>query len=213
MYLSAASGWSRSSRRPARRCGSSRRRAERHPPRRGLLARRRHARAANLRRDRRRAAGRAGREDRQAVDGFGDGGLRRSEGGHPRRRRRPFMLDSPPAVYKNILITGGSNTEGEPSLGLYGDIRGWDARTGRAAVVVPHRASRRASRASRPGKGESWKNRSGTNAWTYMTVDAGPRPGLRRDRLADRRFLRRRSQGPQPVWQFAHRARRRRPAR
>ena len=75
-----------------------------------------------------------------------------------------------PVVYRNVLITGGSNNEGEPSTGLYGDIRGWDARDGRllwSFHTVP--------RAGEPGvetwAGESWKNRSGTNAWTYMTLD------------------------------------------
>ncbi len=81
-----------------------------------------------------------------------------------------FMLDSPPVVYRNIVITGGSNGEGSPSTGLYGDIRGWDARSGKllwSFHTVP--------RAGEPGvetwEGESWKNRSGTNAWSYMTVD------------------------------------------
>jgi glucose dehydrogenase len=81
-----------------------------------------------------------------------------------------FMLDSPPAIYKDIVITGGSNGEGSPSTGLYGDIRGWDARSGKllwSFHTVP--------RAGEPGvetwEGESWKNRSGTNAWSYMTVD------------------------------------------
>ncbi len=82
----------------------------------------------------------------------------------------PFMLDSPPVVYGRILITGGSNGEGSPSSGLYGDIRGWDAVSGKllwSFHTVP--------RAGEPGvetwEGESWKNRSGTNAWSYMTVD------------------------------------------
>jgi quinoprotein glucose dehydrogenase len=81
-----------------------------------------------------------------------------------------FMLISPPVVYKDIVITGGSNGEGEPSSGLYGDIRGWDARSGKllwSFHTVP--------RAGEPGvetwDGESWKNRSGTNVWSYMTVD------------------------------------------
>ena len=81
-----------------------------------------------------------------------------------------FILESPAVVYRHILITGGANTEGEPSTGLYGDIRGWDARTGKllwSFHTVP--------RAGEPGietwEGESWKNRSGTNAWTYMTLD------------------------------------------
>jgi competence ComEA-like helix-hairpin-helix protein len=79
-------------------------------------------------------------------------------------------LVSPPAVYKNIVITGGNNGEGSPSLGLYGDIRGWDAHTGKllwSFHTVP--------RAGEPGvetwEGESWKNRSGTNMWSFFTVD------------------------------------------
>ena len=82
----------------------------------------------------------------------------------------PFMLESPPVVYKNVLITGGTNTEGEPSLGLYGDIRGWDARTGRLLWSF-HTVPRPGEPGVETWEGESWKNRSGTNAWTYMTLD------------------------------------------
>ncbi len=80
-------------------------------------------------------------------------------------------LVSPPLVYKDLLITGGNNGEQAPSLGLYGDIRAWDARTGAlkwSFHTVP--------RAGEPGvetwEGESWKNRSGTNMWSFFTVDA-----------------------------------------
>ena len=82
----------------------------------------------------------------------------------------PYMLESPPVVYKNVLITGGANTEGEPSLGLYGDIRGWDARTGRLLWSF-HTVPRPGEPGVETWEGESWKNRSGTNAWTYMTLD------------------------------------------
>jgi glucose dehydrogenase/type 1 glutamine amidotransferase len=81
-----------------------------------------------------------------------------------------FGLVSPPILYKNIVITGGNNGEQSPSLGLYGDIRGWDARSGRllwSFHTVP--------RAGEPGvetwEGDSWKNRSGTNMWSFFTVD------------------------------------------
>ena len=81
-----------------------------------------------------------------------------------------FSLTSPPSVYKNIIITGGNNGEQSPSFGLYGDIRGWDARTGKllwSFHTVP--------RAGEPGvetwEGESWKNRSGTNVWSFFTID------------------------------------------
>jgi quinate dehydrogenase (quinone) len=82
-----------------------------------------------------------------------------------------FGLPSPPAVYRNVVITGGTNGENTPATGrLYGDIRGWDARTGKmlwAFHTVP--------RPGEPGS-ETWppgayKNRSGTNAWGFMTVD------------------------------------------
>jgi len=81
-----------------------------------------------------------------------------------------FSLVSPPAIYKDIVITGGNNNEPQPSAGLYGDIRGWDARTGKllwSFHTVP--------RAGEPGvetwAGESWRNRSGTNMWAFITVD------------------------------------------
>jgi quinoprotein glucose dehydrogenase len=81
-----------------------------------------------------------------------------------------FSLTSPPSVYKNIIITGGNNGEQSPSSGLYGDIRGWDARTGKllwSFHTVP--------RAGEPGvetwEGDSWKNRSGTNVWSFFTID------------------------------------------
>ena len=81
-----------------------------------------------------------------------------------------FSLASPPAVYQNIVITGGNNGEGSPSAGLYGDIRGWDARTGSllwSFHTVP--------RAGEPGvetwEGDSWRNRSGTNVWSFFTID------------------------------------------
>ena len=82
----------------------------------------------------------------------------------------PYMLESPAVVYKNVLITGGANTEGEPSLGLYGDIRAWDARTGKHLWSF-HTVPRPGEPGVETWEGESWKNRSGTNAWTYMTLD------------------------------------------
>jgi glucose dehydrogenase len=101
---------------------------------------------------------------------FGDGGFVDLRQGIRGDVDGPFMLITPPVVYGDILITGGSNTEGEPAAGLYGDIRGWDALRGTllwSFHTVP--------RAGEPGvdtwEQESWKNRSGANAWTYMTVD------------------------------------------
>jgi glucose dehydrogenase len=81
-----------------------------------------------------------------------------------------FSLASPPAIFKSMVITGGNNGEQSPSLGLYGDIRAWDARTGKllwSFHTVP--------RAGEPGvetwEGDSWKSRSGTNMWAFFTID------------------------------------------
>ena len=102
--------------------------------------------------------------------GFGAGGFVDLKGSVRGDADGSLFLISPPVVYKDIVITGGANTEQEPSTGLYGDIRGWDARSGRllwSFHTVP--------RAGEPGvetwEGESWRDRSGTNVWSYMTVD------------------------------------------
>jgi len=81
-----------------------------------------------------------------------------------------FSLTSPPAVYKNIVITGGNNGEQSPSFGLYGDIRGWDARTGKLLWSF-HTVPRPGEPGNETWEGESWKNRSGTNMWSFFTID------------------------------------------
>ena len=105
----------------------------------------------------------------EPVTTFGDRGFIDLKAG-VRGVDGPYMLESPAVVYKNVVITGGANTEGEPSLGLYGDIRGWDARTGRHLWSF-HTVPRPGEPGVETWEGESWKNRSGTNAWTYMTLD------------------------------------------
>src|SRR5579864_7372054 len=81
-----------------------------------------------------------------------------------------FSLVSPPIVYKNIVITGGNNGEQSPSLGLYGDIRGWDARSG-TLLWSFHTVPRPGEPGVETWEGDSWKNRSGTNMWAFFTVD------------------------------------------
>ena len=82
-----------------------------------------------------------------------------------------FGLPSPPAVYRNIVITGGTNGEGAPGTGrLYGDIRGWDARTGKMLWTF-HTVPRPGEPGCETWPEGAYKNRSGTNAWGFMTVD------------------------------------------
>ncbi len=76
-----------------------------------------------------------------------------------------YALESPPAVFGDIVITGCSNGEGSPTVGAYGDIRGWDAKTGKLlwTFEVPF---------LRPGK---WARRLGPPA--VGRIDPGPTCG------------------------------------
>jgi glucose dehydrogenase len=82
-----------------------------------------------------------------------------------------ISLQSPPVVYKNIVITGSANGEGAPSAGAYGDIRGWDAYTGKL-VWTFHTVPRPGEPGNETWPVDGWKNRSGTNAWGFLTIDA-----------------------------------------
>ncbi|HXJ39227.1 MAG TPA: pyrroloquinoline quinone-dependent dehydrogenase [Bryobacteraceae bacterium] len=81
-----------------------------------------------------------------------------------------LTMQSPPAVYRDIVITGSNNNEPAPSQGAYGDIRGWDARTGKLLWTF-HTVPRPGEPGHETWPGESWKNRSGVNNWGLMTVD------------------------------------------
>ena len=81
-----------------------------------------------------------------------------------------FALQSPPAVYKNIVITGSANGEGTPTAGAYGDVRGWDAYTGKL-VWTFHTVPRPGEPGNQTWPPGGWKNRSGTNNWGFLTLD------------------------------------------
>ncbi|MEO8657531.1 MAG: pyrroloquinoline quinone-dependent dehydrogenase [Bryobacteraceae bacterium] len=82
-----------------------------------------------------------------------------------------MSLQSPPSLYKDLVITGSMPNEGKPSLGAYGDIRAWDARSGKL-VWSFHTVPRTGEAGVETWAAESWKNRSGTNAWGFLTIDA-----------------------------------------
>ena len=78
-------------------------------------------------------------------------------------------LSSPPIVYKNLVITGGTTQE-NPPRGPAGDVRAWDMHTG--ALVWTFRSIPRAGeKFNDTWAGDSWKNRSGVNVWGFLTVD------------------------------------------
>ena len=81
-----------------------------------------------------------------------------------------YALESPPAVFGDVVITGCSNGEGSPTAGAYGDIRGWDAKTGKLLWTF-HTVPRPGEPGSETWPPDAWKNRSGTNVWGFFTVD------------------------------------------
>ncbi|MBM3762175.1 MAG: pyrroloquinoline quinone-dependent dehydrogenase [Acidobacteria bacterium] len=79
------------------------------------------------------------------------------------------MLTSPPTVYKNLVITGGTTQENPPQ-GPAGDVRAWDMRTGK--LVWKFRSiPESGEKFNETWGGNSWKNRTGVNVWGFLTVD------------------------------------------
>jgi len=68
---------------------------------------------------------------------------------------------SPPAIYKNLVLTGG----GEPT------VRAWDARTG-ALVWTCSLIAQPGNPGHDTWENEAWKQPGGTNVWAFLSVDA-----------------------------------------
>ncbi len=79
-------------------------------------------------------------------------------------------LSSPPIIYKNLIITGGTTQEA-PALGPAGDVRAWDMHTGKL-VWTFHSIPGPGEKFHDTWAGDSWKNRTGVNVWGFITVDA-----------------------------------------
>jgi glucose dehydrogenase len=80
-----------------------------------------------------------------------------------------YGLTSPTAVCGDVVVAGSLVSDGQPR-GPSGDVRGFDARSGKVLWrfhTVPH--------AGEPGNETwevgSWKDRSGVNAWSLLSVD------------------------------------------
>lgn len=75
-----------------------------------------------------------------------------------------------PTVFKNVVMLSAYGQEHDP-LGISGDARTFDARTG-AKLWDFHSVPRPGELGHDTWAGDSWKDRSGTNAWTFqMTAD------------------------------------------
>jgi len=102
--------------------------------------------------------------------GFGAGGtVDMHEGVAEKYRNREYGMTSPPAVYKNVIICGSLTADGTPQ-GPLGDVRGYDARTGKLLWTF-HVVPRPGEFGHETWEGDSWKERGAINAWSILTVD------------------------------------------
>jgi quinoprotein glucose dehydrogenase len=106
------------------------------------------------------------------IESFGTNGIVDIRPGGPPLRDNGFgagfQISSPPAIYKNVAIVGGSQAEGAV-VGPAGDPHAFDARTGKLLWrfhTVPQPGERNFST-----WGEGWRNRGGPAIWGLMTVD------------------------------------------
>jgi glucose dehydrogenase len=82
-----------------------------------------------------------------------------------------YVVTSPPAIYKGLVILGPSTQEG-PSRGPSGDPRAFDARTGKL-VWQFHAVPRPSEPGNETWGPDGWKDRAGPSAWGAMTIDTG----------------------------------------
>jgi membrane-bound PQQ-dependent dehydrogenase (glucose/quinate/shikimate family) len=110
-------------------------------------------------------------ESGRPCRGFGnDGTIDLKAGFTERWPRAEYGVSSPPAIYRNLAIIG-SRLQESPGLGPSGDVRAFDVRTGRE-VWRFHTIPQPGEPGHETWEGESWKDRSGANVWSMMSVDA-----------------------------------------
>lgn len=80
-----------------------------------------------------------------------------------------YGLTSPVAPCGDVVVSGGWVSDGEPQ-GPSGDIRAFDARTGELAWRF-HTVPRPGEYGHETWEAGSWKDRSGVNAWSTLSVD------------------------------------------
>ena len=80
-----------------------------------------------------------------------------------------YGLSSAPVVYEDLVVTG-SHTQDSPGLGSKGDLRAWDARTGKL-IWTFHAVPQPGEPGHETWLDDGWKDRSGVNAWTTFSLD------------------------------------------
>ena len=141
------------------------------------------------------------------IPTFGDGGridLHKDLGRDP--ERQSVVLTTPGVVHKDLLILGGRVSEGLPASP--GDIRAYNARTGAAAVELPHDSASRRSRLRDVVEGVVARERRRQQLAGHG-ARRGARDRLRPDGVGGGRLLRRQPARRQPVRELPAGAQRR----
>lgn len=106
----------------------------------------------------------------QPVRTFGhDGSIDLRAGVADRFPEAEYAVTSPPAIYGDLVIVGALVPEGAPR-GPSGDVRAFDARTGRE-VWRFHTIPRDGETGADTWSADSRRDRTGVNAWAPITVD------------------------------------------
>lgn len=101
---------------------------------------------------------------------FGDNGtVNLREDVEERPSRQLYAVTSPPAIYRDLVITGAEVPE-YPSIGPSGMVRAFDVRTGKLAWTF-HTIPQSGEAGHETWQGDDWKNRTGANVWSVMSVD------------------------------------------
>ncbi|MGI8783925.1 MAG: pyrroloquinoline quinone-dependent dehydrogenase [Acidobacteriota bacterium] len=101
---------------------------------------------------------------------FGDNGIvDLRHGAADKWPKASYKVTSPPAIYKNLAIVGSALQE-SPSLGPSGMVRAFDVRSGQLAWEF-HTVPQPGETGHETWEGDSWKDRSGANAWAPISVD------------------------------------------
>lgn len=102
--------------------------------------------------------------------GFGDGGIVDLRKGFlDEWPKSLYAVSSPPSIYRDLVIVGSALQE-SPGRGPSGDVRAFDVRSGKL-VWTFHTVPRPGEPGHETWEGDSWKDRSGVNVWSIMSVD------------------------------------------
>jgi glucose dehydrogenase len=101
--------------------------------------------------------------------GFADGGVLDLKPGADARPGEAYAVTSPPAIFRNLVIVGALVPE-ETSQGPSGDVRAFDAQTGRQ-VWRFHTIPQPGEFGHETWAKDAWQRRTGANVWSSMSVD------------------------------------------